>query len=426
MRKYFNGWTVLGAGLAFLVWLAAVPSSTVAGIIQAVIPQVVPTANKRGNATVFQLANNNSAASAGTLFCDDGSGNATTSGCSTGGTTATITVANAASTGTTTSTLTKLTGAPSTAVIATAGDTGGVVGVTTAGAGTVGNATIQIAGSVSCVFDGATTAGDYVQISATTAGNCHDAGATYPTSGQVAGRVLSTNGAGGTFTIDLFPAEIKGASGGGGSPGGSATQWQYNNSTFAGLVGTSAIPQTGWSIINCGSQCAYSDFSSAFQSLMIFDNGTTNWRLVTRSLPASNSYTAIATINCLGVIPQNSQTCGLYISDGTKLEGVEVLSANGAGLEYQLRVQKMNTTSSDAGTLAGPTGKIISNPATLKIVGDATHRTFFYWSNGAYVQFFQEPIATFLTETTVGFGGLSNAGNNWINPQLLYWSLTNP
>jgi hypothetical protein len=52
-----------------------------AGIIQAFIPQVVPTANKRGNATVFQLAANTSTATAGTVFCDDGNGNVTTSGC---------------------------------------------------------------------------------------------------------------------------------------------------------------------------------------------------------------------------------------------------------------------------------------------------------------------------------------------------------
>lgn len=111
----------------------------------------------------------------------------------------TITVANAGTTGTTTSTLTKLTGAPSTAVIAATTDTKGIVGITASGAGTAGNATIQISGTVNCVFDGGTTAGDYVQISSTTGGDCHDTGATtYPTSGQVIGRVLATNASTGT------------------------------------------------------------------------------------------------------------------------------------------------------------------------------------------------------------------------------------
>jgi hypothetical protein len=112
---------------------------------------------------------------------------------------AAISVANAATAGTTLNTLTKLSGTPSTAVISSAGDTGGAVGITTAGAGTTGSATISFLGVVGCVFDGATVAGDYVQISSTTAGNCHDTGSlSYPTSGQVIGRVLSTNAAAGT------------------------------------------------------------------------------------------------------------------------------------------------------------------------------------------------------------------------------------
>lgn len=134
-----------------------------------------------------------------------------------GGAATTFTISNAGTTGTTLNTLTKLTGAPSTAVIAATTDTGGVVGITSSGAGTTGSATITYAGTTSCIFDAASTAGDYVQISPTTAGNCHDAGATYPTSGQVLGRVLATSATSGSNTLDLFPSEIKAASGGSGN-----------------------------------------------------------------------------------------------------------------------------------------------------------------------------------------------------------------
>lgn len=34
MRKYFDRWTLVGGATVFLIWLAAVPSSTLAGIIQ--------------------------------------------------------------------------------------------------------------------------------------------------------------------------------------------------------------------------------------------------------------------------------------------------------------------------------------------------------------------------------------------------------
>ena len=67
---------------AAIVLLIACFSPGISGIIQAIIPQAVPTANKRGNSTAFQLASSSSSGSAGAPYCDDGSGNTTTSGCS--------------------------------------------------------------------------------------------------------------------------------------------------------------------------------------------------------------------------------------------------------------------------------------------------------------------------------------------------------
>jgi hypothetical protein len=55
------------------------------GIAIITLPNNVPTANKRGNSNVYQLASNNTAGSAGATLCDDGSGNATESGCTGGG-----------------------------------------------------------------------------------------------------------------------------------------------------------------------------------------------------------------------------------------------------------------------------------------------------------------------------------------------------
>ena len=117
--------------------------------------------------------------------------------------------------GTTLAKLAALTGAPSTVITAVTA-TKAVVGPVVGGAGTSGSAQIAIQGRASCVFDGATTAGDYVQISGTVAGDCSDVGSTYPTSGQVIGRVLSTNGGAGTYAILVFAPEIDASSGGGG------------------------------------------------------------------------------------------------------------------------------------------------------------------------------------------------------------------
>jgi hypothetical protein len=87
---------------------------------------------------------------------------------------------------------------------ASSSQTSGVEGICVNGCGTTGTAQIAREGIASCVFDGATTADDYVQPSAT-AGKCHDAGSAYPSNGtQALGRVLSTQSTGGTYAMALY------------------------------------------------------------------------------------------------------------------------------------------------------------------------------------------------------------------------------
>lgn len=186
-------------------------------------------------------------------------------------------ITNAGTTGTVLNKLAKLTGAPSTAVIPGTSDTSGVVGVTTGSAGTVGTATITLLGSVSCVFDGATTAGHYVQISFGTAGDCHDAGSSYPGSGQVIGRVLSTNGGGGTYTIDLYPSEMQ--AGGGG--GGAVTSFNTR---------TGAITLTATDVTNAGANGTFGIVSAGDAALTIAGSGLSG--------AASALFSGNAGLNC--------------------------------------------------------------------------------------------------------------------------------
>ena len=150
----------------------------------------------------------------------------------------TMIVPNAGATGTTVNRLAKLTGAPSTAVITATTDTENGVGIVVSGAGTTGSATIAIIGQVSCDFDGATTAGNYVIISATTAGKCHDGGSAFPNAQAAYGRVLSTNGASGTYVMELMTPDIAFQNAGNGKsrPAGSNTQVQYNSSGVFGAT----------------------------------------------------------------------------------------------------------------------------------------------------------------------------------------------
>jgi hypothetical protein len=89
-------------------------------------------------------------------------------------------------------------------------DTGGALGIVVEGAGTTGKATVALLGSVNCNFDGSVTAGDYVQISSTVSGDCHDAGPSYPASGQILGRVITTATGAGLYQMFQFAPELRG------------------------------------------------------------------------------------------------------------------------------------------------------------------------------------------------------------------------
>ncbi|HZW05402.1 MAG TPA: hypothetical protein VFF58_00710 [Candidatus Nitrosotalea sp.] len=119
-------------------------------------------------------------------------------------------IANSNPTGTQLNGLVKLTNAPSQGIWTGITDTGGAVGICVAGCGNTGTATIQQSGGpVTCSFDGSVTAGDYVQISPSLGnGACHDAGASYPVTGQVLGRTLSTATGVNNYPMMLFGPEI--------------------------------------------------------------------------------------------------------------------------------------------------------------------------------------------------------------------------
>jgi len=68
------------------------------GIVPAIVPALSPSTSRRGTTTpasgagIFQLAANTTAGSAGAAICDDGTGNATTTGCTTNAVTSTTPV----------------------------------------------------------------------------------------------------------------------------------------------------------------------------------------------------------------------------------------------------------------------------------------------------------------------------------------------
>lgn len=137
------------------------------------------------------------------------------------------------STATVVNKLAKLNGANA-VTVGTTGDTDGMIGVVVGGAGTSGNAQIAIHGNAGCIFDATPTAvGDFVTISSSTAGDCHDTGTKTRTgiTSQIIGEVLSTSAISGS----IYPVAIAINGSSGGVPAGTTGQVQYNSgsSTFA-------------------------------------------------------------------------------------------------------------------------------------------------------------------------------------------------
>ena len=150
-----------------------------------------------------------------------------------------IVIANS-TTGTANGLLAKLTGSGTspTATTAGIGDTAVPLYPVVTGGGTSGSAALSVSGVAQCMFDGATTISHFVQASTTAAGDCHDAGASAPTSGWVVGQVMSTNAAGGAYNVQVGPPGYNAASGGSGTV------------TSVGLTGTAnQITVTGASPI---------------------------------------------------------------------------------------------------------------------------------------------------------------------------------
>jgi len=139
----------------------------------------------------------------------------------------TTTVPNDTSTGTTQGLLAKISSAGA-AVKAATTDTGVPVYMVTSPSGAGGNARLVIGGQGLCTFDATLSSsnlGHYVQASPTTAGDCHDAGAAFPSSGWTLGQITAASGTAGT--VQVLQGELPGS-------GSSGLTFQVNGTNTAG------------------------------------------------------------------------------------------------------------------------------------------------------------------------------------------------
>ena len=169
-------------------------------------------------------------------------------------------------------------GAPTTVSVLPASATTGAVGICSANCGSAGVAVIQQTGTSPCAFDGATTAGDYVQASSTP-GSCHDAGGSFGSLvGQVLGQVLSTNGGAGTYTVALSSSSTSSSTGVYSAAGATGLA---HTTVFSGVLsgGSSTVTFTGaaaWTIFEPAPFCVGNDQTTNNAVSVVYTAGSSS------------------------------------------------------------------------------------------------------------------------------------------------------
>jgi hypothetical protein len=188
---------------------------------------------------------------------------------------------------------------------------------------------------------------------------------------------------------------------------------------------TVAVPFTGWTLQNTSNaHNTFNDFLPNELVMSLPNFGSLQWGAVTRSLTVP--YTLIAALETRGQMSgaTASFNSGFCISDGTKYETLLLQLAQG-GSNVELFVVTLTTLAASATAVEGGTSNIVGPTLTVKITNDGTHRTFYYWSSGAWTQYYQEATGTFLTETAAGMIGLDDVGSGGyaVDLALKYWSV---
>jgi hypothetical protein len=304
-----------------------------------------------------------------------------------------------------------------------------------------GNTLSARSGVALCTFDGTTTIGDYIQISTTTGGYCHDTGSsTYPTSGTVIGRVLTVNsGAATTASVNLFDPGINASVSSSGVTSFTGDGTFSNNSGSTGVVtlslanasahkfwgnntGSSAAP--GYETIGTGDLPGSGAITIAGTSVAL-GGSTTSFPspgVIGGTTPAAIKGTTITATTSLTINGGTAQT-------GTQGTDTNLLTAgtiSGTGVTLCTDSNAGATTSGCGITpvqLAMPTSLIGANsctsPATVTMTGlvapsGSTPGTTFTSS------FESDPSAVSGWGSTGGF-----VLNLWATANTLHWEVCN-
>jgi len=408
MKRWLTvGWAVI---VTFLVLQGS-------GVVPAIVPQLVPTANKHGNSTVFQLSSGATSTDDCAKF--DANGNIVTAGgiCTTGGGGGTVNAATQFQVGEYLTSSNAISGVS----IPNCTDTGGNhvnfasgTGVFTCGTSTSG--VTSVAGLTGVVPGQGTDANILTSgtVSASTGVTlCTDANHGATTSGCTAGGVSSVAGLTGAVpgqgtdsniltsgTVSGTAATLCTDANGGATTSGCSTTGYPPWLTMTDPTGVSFV----WR--NQGSATITTRTKSLY--LAIPSSGGIIGREIGNP---STPWSITMGFTQLGQTTDSNNGFGLYISDGTKLEILFQYAPNNAS--PGTTVQRWTNTGTFSSTVVNRGSSFSPSPFFYKVFDDGTNITWYRSINGIdFDQISQYPRLTFLASVThVGFGGFSNSVN---------------
>lgn len=401
-----------------LLLIAGVLMASGIGVLT--LPNAVPTANKRGNSNVYQLASNNSAASAGTPFCDDGAGNTTTSGCSGGG-------GGGGGSG-----ITIYSGLAGVSLSGTAffpfgggsiaSTTESVVTVNLRAATSIANFTAHLsvalggAGGNSVALTIRKNNADTTITCTITdpAVQCSD---TTHTVSFASGDTIDIKAVFGG-TIVAAPNFVMGATAGTTGQTISVSNGYLNvgSSVYCGSqLAPCTIPlSTGWTWANQGTSTVTGGDTTPLY--FKFQAAGGNLRTYNRTAPGTFTVIVMYAANHIPAAGTQQNGCGITVGDGTKYLHFLYIDFSAQTAGARLRIAQWNSTTSAGGTYndfgdggnnsGGGLFSQMSKNIWMKLVLDSTNLTWSWSMDGVnYDQFDQRTKGDFLgTITTVGFG----------------------
>jgi hypothetical protein len=191
--------------------------------------------------------------------------------------------------------------------------------------------------------------------------------------------------------------------------------------------GGGSVPTTGWTLLNATPAFLTFDNFASPVAVGIDGQSALEWALAYQPIPGA-TYTVTGTVDCRNANPTtNTTVCGFFLTDGTKLEGIAIITESGGlGGEINLVVYQVPTVTSGGSQIVGPTHALIPSYATFKVQDNGTNRVWSYYSNGGFVTALTEASGTFLTPTGVGIGGVNPNTLAYFTETLNTWAATSP